>query len=232
MSVALRLVAHRLPHTASCVCAHSAPESNTASSSLRSGNFKTSFSWAAGLGKNVNVISQTMRTCMQIPCTHEAPFTARLSSVPQPQLSALTRQSGNSKLMAWIRLWHTGRSTLSCAHKTACVRARTQWRWTQTTVTLPSPFQVSSLWLSGGWVQEDDSKPWETFACPAWNEYLSCSANSKLSSTLAEGVTLVRKASLTASRCRTSNGVSLQKRRPNASTDDRSSTRKVLFSFR
>ena len=94
MSLALRLVAHRLPHTASWVCAHSAPETNTASSSLRSGSFKTSFSGAVGLGKNVNVISQTVRTCMQIPCTHEAPFTARLSSVPQPQLSALTRHSG------------------------------------------------------------------------------------------------------------------------------------------
>ena len=91
MSLALRLAAHRLPQTASCVCAHSAPESNTASSSLRSGNFKTPFSWAVGLGKNVNVISQTVRNCMQIPCIHEAPFTARLSSVSQPQLSALTR---------------------------------------------------------------------------------------------------------------------------------------------
>ena len=64
-----------------------------------------------------------------------------------------------SKLTAWISLWHTGRSTLSCAHKTAYVRARTQWRWTQNTVTLPSPFQVSPLWRSGGWVQEDDSNP-------------------------------------------------------------------------
>ena len=85
---------HILHHCIMCVCAHSAPESNTASSSLRSGNFKASLSWAGGLGKNVNVISQTVRTCMQIPCAHEAPFTALLSSVPQPQLSALTRHSG------------------------------------------------------------------------------------------------------------------------------------------
>ena len=49
---------------------------------------------------------------------------------------------------------------------------------------------------------------------------------------LAQGVTLVRKPRLTGSRCWTSNLVSLQKRRPNASTDDRPSTRKLLFSFR
>ena len=33
----------------------------------------------------------------------------------------------DSKLTAWIRLWHTGRSTPLCAHETACVRARTQY---------------------------------------------------------------------------------------------------------
>ena len=32
-----------------------------------------------------------------------------------------------SKLTAWIRLWHTGKFTTSCAHKTACVRVRTQY---------------------------------------------------------------------------------------------------------
>ena len=111
-----------------CVCAHSAPESNTASSSLRSGNFKTPFSWAVGLGKNVNVISQTVRTCMQIPCTYEALFTVRLFSVPQPQLSALTRHSGN-------RSWRygSGCGILADLHyraptrQRACVHARTQY---------------------------------------------------------------------------------------------------------
>ena len=119
-----------------CVCVHhSAPESNTSSSSLRSGNFKTSFSWAVGLGKNVNVISQKVKTCMQIPCTHEAPFTVRLSSVPRPQLSALTRHSG-------ARSWRhgSGCGILADLHyraptrQRACVREhsdvehRTQWR--------------------------------------------------------------------------------------------------------
>ena len=32
----------------------------------------------------------------------------------------------DSKLTAWIRPRHTGRSTAACAHETACVRARTQ----------------------------------------------------------------------------------------------------------
>ena len=72
------------------------------------------------------------------------------------------------------------------------------------------------------------SRPSETSACPAWDEYLPGSANSKSSSTLALGVTLVRKPRFTALHW-PSNGVSLQKRRPKASTDDRPSTRKLLF---
>ena len=90
---------------------------------------------------------------------------------------------------------------------------------------LPSLIVMTLRRLSSRrWLQSS-----EIFACPAWNEYLSCSANSK--STLAQKVTLVRKPRLTASRCWTSNGVSLQKRRPKAPTDDRPSTRKLLFSF-
>ena len=112
------------------MCAHSAPESNTAyyvlSSSLRSGNFKTQFFWAAGLGRNVHVISQTMRTCMQIPCTHEAPFSSLLSR--NGSASCLPRQDIlGLKVDGMIRLRHTGRSTAPCAHETVCVRARTQY---------------------------------------------------------------------------------------------------------
>ena len=112
------------------MCAHSAPESNTAyyvlSSSLRSGNFKTQFSWAAGLGKNVHVLSQTVRACMQIPCTHEAPFSSLLSATAALAV-CLGKTFWDSKLTAWIRLRHTGRSTAPCAHETACVRERTQY---------------------------------------------------------------------------------------------------------
>ena len=197
MSLALRLVAHGLPHTASWVCAHSAPESNTASSSLRSGSFKTSFSWAVGLGKNVNVISQTVRTCMQIPVPMRLlSLRGSLNSVPQPQLSALTRHSGHfwySKLTAWIRLWHTGRSTLSCAHKTACVRARTQWR---------CPVPSKSHRYDVPEVEFKKMTPILRDFCLSGLKrvlILSCSANSKSSSTLAQGVTLVRKPRSTAS---------------------------------
>ena len=210
-----------------CVCAHSAPESNTASSSLRSGNFKTSFSWAVGLGKNVNVISQTVRTCMQIQCTHEAPFTARLSSVPQPQLSASTRHSGT-------RSWRhgSGCGILADLHyraptrQRACVRARTQWRWTQNTVTLPSPdpsliVMTFRRLSSRRWLHS-----WETFACLKRAFVVLCKLQVVLHACPRQ-VVLVRKPRLTASRCWTSNGVCLQKRRPKASTDDRPNTRKL-----
>ena len=111
------------------MCSHSSPESNTAyqvlSSSLRSGNFKTQYSLAAGLGKNVHVISQTVRTCMQISCTHEAPFSSLLSR--NGSASCLPRQDIlGLKVDGMIRLRHTGRSTAPCALETACVRARTQ----------------------------------------------------------------------------------------------------------
>ena len=229
MSLALRLVAHRLPHTASCVCAHSAPESNTASSSLRSGNFKTQFSWAVGLGKNVNVISQTVRTCMQIPCPHEAPFTARLLSRNRSCLHALTRHSGT-------RSWRHGSGCGILAdlryraptRQRACVREHSD-----VAQSLPSliVMHVTFRRLSSRrWLQSS-----ETFACPAWNECRALQIPSRPRRLPpVEGVALVRKPRLTASRCWTSNGVSLQKRRPKASTytDDRPSTRKLLFSFR
>ena len=161
MSLALRLVAHRLPHTASCVCvcAHSAPESNTASSSLRSGNFKTPFSWAVGLGKNVKCNipdSENLHADSMYPW---GSFHCAALFCPATAAVCLDKTFWHStELTAWIRLWHTSRSTLSCPQDSwAWMRARTQWRWAQNTV--PSPFQVSSLWRSGGWVQEDDSNP-------------------------------------------------------------------------
>ena len=63
---------------------------------------------------------------MQIPCTHEAPFSSLLSR----NGSCLPRQDnlglkvdGMDQATAYI----TGRSTAPCAHETACVRARTQY---------------------------------------------------------------------------------------------------------
>ena len=122
----------------------------------------------------------------------------------------------------------TGRSTPSCAHETAnaCV-------W-EHSIRSPDdcPFQVSSLWRSRGWVQEEFNprdprrlllvRP-ETGICrvlqiPSRPRRLLtvslCSINRDLQ----------RQPS-------TVNGETLQKRRPKASTDDRPSTRKLLFSF-
>ena len=229
MSIALRLVAHRLPHTAWCVCAHSAPESQHSGilfsqiRELQNPIFLGSRSWQkckCNIPDGENLHADSMYAWGSFHCA--ALFCPATAAV------CLDKTFWYSTLTAWVRLWHTGRSTLSCAHKTACVRARTQWRWTQNTVTLPSLIVMTFRRLSSRrWLQSS-----ETFACLAWNEYLSCSANSKSSSTLAQGVTLVRKPRLTASRCSTSNGVSLQKRRPKASTDDRPKHSKLLFSFR
>ena len=72
----------------------------------------------------------------------------------------------------------------------ACVREHSD-----VAQSLPSLIVMTFRRLSSRrWLQSS-----ETFACPAWNEYLSCSANSKSSSTLAQGVTLVRKPRSTAS---------------------------------
>ena len=112
------------------VCAHSALESNTASSSLRSGNFKTPFSWAVGLGKNVNVISHTVRTCMQIPCTYPwGSIHCAALFCPATAAVCLDNTFWYSKLTAWIRLWHTGRST-------SIVRPQDSVRVCENTVTL------------------------------------------------------------------------------------------------
>ena len=103
----------------------------------------------------------------------------QLSSVPQRQLSASARHSAffflsfkifqhtshnvgifakrfccfwDSKLTAWIRLQHTA---LAVLHHRAPTRR--QMRARENTVRSPDdcPFQVSSLWRSRGWVQEE-----------------------------------------------------------------------------
>ena len=179
MSLALRLVAHILPHTASCVCANSAPESNTASSSLRSGNFKTPFSWAVGLGKNVNVISQTVRTCMQIPCTHEAP------SVPQPQVSALTRHSGTRSwrhgsgcgILADLH-YHAPTRQRAWVREHSDIEHRTQWC---------CPVSSKSHRYDVPEVEFKKMTPILRYVCLSGLKRMSCSANSKSSTTLAQG---------------------------------------------
>ena len=112
-------------------------------------------------------------------------FTARLSSVPQPQLSALTRHSGT-------RSWRhgSGCSILADLHYRAPTRQRayvrehsdvehrTQWR---------CPVPSKSHRYDVPEVEFKKMTPiLRDFACPAWNDYLSCSENSKSSSTLAQ----------------------------------------------
>ena len=46
---------------------------------------------------------------------------------PATEAVCLGKTFWDSKLTAWIRLRHTGRSTAPCAHETACVRATTQY---------------------------------------------------------------------------------------------------------
>ena len=81
-----------------------------------------------------------------------------------------------SKLTAWIRLRHTGRSQWhyrAPTRKRACVRVREHSDVAQS---LPSLIVMTFRRLrSRRWLQSSDS-----FACPAWNQYLSCSANRPL----------------------------------------------------
>ena len=75
------------------------------------------------LAKNVHVLSQMVKTCMKIPCTHEAPFSSLLSRngscLPRQDILGLEGDG-----MAQAAAYCTGRSTPSCAHETAnaCVR--------------------------------------------------------------------------------------------------------------
>ena len=117
----------------------------------------------------------------------------QLSSVPQRQLSASAdilglEVDGMDQAAAYCSC--TGRSTPSCANETAnaCVREHS---------TLPRRVSLSGLIvmafqrLSSRRIQS--SRPSETFACPAWGEYLPGFANSKSSSKPTVTVTLFHK---------------------------------------
>ena len=226
MSLALRLVAHRLPHTASCVCAHSDGSSWIQHSilfsqiwELQNSIFLGSRSWQkckCNIPDIENLHADSMYPWGSYHCA--ALFCPATAAVCLDKTFCRSWWHGPC-----TRLWHTGRSTLSCAHKTACVRARTQWR---------CPVPSKSHRYDVPEVEFKKMTPILRDFCLSGLKRVSCSANSKSSSTLAQGVALVRKPRLTALRCWTSNGVSLQKRRPKTSTDYRPSTRKPLFSFR
>ena len=137
----------------------------------------------------------------------------------------LAKTFWNSKLTAWIRLRHTGRSTPPCAHETACVRARTQYV-AQTIV--PSRSHRHD-------VPEVEFKKKTpilanlmTFHRLVRHETSICRVLQIPSRPRCHGVTLVRKLRFTALYW-PSNGVGLQKRTPKASTDDHPSTQKLLY---
>ena len=117
MSFVLWLVAHRLTPTALCVCTLSSWIQHSILGIilfsqiwvLQNSIFLGSRSW-----QNVHVISQSVSSCMQIPCIHEAPFSSLLSR----NGSCLPRQ-----LTAWIRLLHTGRSHIIVRQWDGLVRA-------------------------------------------------------------------------------------------------------------
>ena len=176
------------------MCSHSAPESNAAyqvlSSSIRSGNFKSPFSWA-GLGKKCACTIPDGENMHEDSMYSWSSF--QLSSAPQWQLSASAKHSGT-------RSWRHG-SGCGILHwqiytivrppdgKCKCVRARTQY--VARRLSLPGLIVMTFQRLSSRRIQSSRSS--ETFACPAWDrdEYLQGFANSKSSSTLARGVTLL-----------------------------------------
>ena len=149
------------------MCSHSAPESTAAykvlSSSYRSGNFKTPFSWA-GLGKKCACTIPDSEN-MQIPSTHGAPFSSLLSRngscLPLQNILGLEVDG-----MDQAAAYRTGRSTPSCAHETAnaCVREHSRSTLPRR-LSLPGLIVMTFQRLSSRRIQS--SRPSETFACPA-----------------------------------------------------------------
>ena len=182
------------------------------------------FSWAAGLGKNVHVIFQTVRTCMQIPCTHEAPF--QLSSVPQRQLSASARHSGTQS-------WRHGSGYgiqadpqhRAPTRRRACMQ---EHRTLPRLLSLPGLIVMTFQRLSSR-RRLQSLRPSETFQRLVRHETSICRVLQIPSRPRCHGVTLVRKLRFTALYW-SWNGVSIQNwRRPEASTDDHPSTQKLLY---
>ena len=157
------------------VCSHSAPESQYYPLSSDLETSKLHFPGQV-LAKTVHVLSQTVRTCIKIPCTHEAPFSCLLSRngscLPRQDILGL-EVDGMDQAAAYC----TGR----CANETAnaCVREHS---------TLPRRMCLPGLIVAtfrrlSSRRRLQSSRPSETFACPAWDEYLPGFANSKSSST-------------------------------------------------
>ena len=117
------------------------------------------------LAKNVHVPSQTVRTCMKIPCTHGAPFSSLLfrngSCLPLQNILGL-EVDGMDQAAAYC----TGRSTPSCAHETAnaCVREHSTL---PRRLSLPRSHRYDVPEVEFKKLRIQSSRPSETFACPA-----------------------------------------------------------------
>ena len=131
----------------------------------------------------------------------------------------------DSKLTAWIRLRHTGRSTAPCAHETACVQEHSTL---PRRLSLPGLIVMTFLRLSSK-RRLQSLRPSETFQRLVWHETSICRVMQIPSRPRCHGVTLVRKLRFTALYW-PSNGVSLQKRRPSLKLLQ--TTTQALFSFR
>ena len=209
-------VAHRLPHTVSCVCAHSAPESNTSILfsqiwELQNFIFLGSRSWQkckCNIPDGENVHADSMYPW--------GSFHWRGSLLPATAAVCLDKIFWHSKLTAWIRL-----GILADLHYPLALAQ-----------SLPSlivmTFREVEFKKMTPILRELQSS--ETFAWPAWNESLSCSAIPSRPRRLPKAsLWSVNRDRQRRSRCWTSNDVSLQKRRPKASTDDRQAHENCSF---
>ena len=135
---------------------------------------------------------------MQIPCTHEAPFSSLLSR----NGSCLPRQDIlGLKVDGMLR--HTGRSTAPCAHETAWVRARTQYV-AQTIVSSRShrhdvpEVEFKKKTPINRKLKLQSLRPLETFQRRVRHEMSICRVLQIPSRPPCHGVTLVRKLRFTA----------------------------------
>ena len=163
---------------------------------------------------------------MQIPCTHEAPSALFCPATAAPAV-CLGKTFWDSKLAAWIRLKAyrqihtehrapTRRRACMQEHSTLPTRLSLQGLIVMTFQRLSSRRRLQSL------------RPSETFQRLVRHETSICRVLQIPSRPRCHGVTLARKVRFTALYW-PSNGVSLQKRGPKASTDDHPSTQKLLY---